>query len=203
MHKQKRLLLCNLKELYIAYKEKYPQHKVGLSKFCELRTKWCVTVSSSGTHSVCVCTHHQNTKLLVDGLCAVVNRQLKRKAKEQESEEDNTIEVEKFNVTYKDLMEKIGCDTTSLECMVHTVKIENCPGFLALETFIKNKFEELDIDDDVTYSQWESTDRTILRSHTAEVDDFIELLVYSVDNLTTHSFVVKSQSQYLKKGRMN
>ena len=34
VHKQKRLILCNLTELYAAYKEKYPQHKIGLSKFC-------------------------------------------------------------------------------------------------------------------------------------------------------------------------
>ena len=40
VHKQKRLLLCNLKELYQAYKEKFPDHKIGLSKFCQLRPKW-------------------------------------------------------------------------------------------------------------------------------------------------------------------
>ena len=33
MHMRKRLLLCNLKELYIAYKDKFPMHKIGLSKF--------------------------------------------------------------------------------------------------------------------------------------------------------------------------
>ena len=39
VHKQKRLLLCNLNELYQAYKDKFPQHKIRLSKFCELRPK--------------------------------------------------------------------------------------------------------------------------------------------------------------------
>ena len=78
VHKQKRLLLCNLKELHCAYKEKYPHHKIGLSKFCQLRPKWCITVSSSGSHSVCVCQIHQNTKLMVDGYCSVINRAIKR-----------------------------------------------------------------------------------------------------------------------------
>jgi hypothetical protein len=49
LHKQRRLLLCNLKELYSAFKERYPDAKVGFSKFCSL-TAWCVSVGSSGTH---------------------------------------------------------------------------------------------------------------------------------------------------------
>lgn len=66
-HKQKRLLLCNLHELYLAYKESF-DHKIGFSTFCELRPKWCVTVGSSGTHNVCVCTVHQNVKLMTSAL---------------------------------------------------------------------------------------------------------------------------------------
>ena len=65
VHKQQRLLLCNLKELYSAFKERYPDAKVGFSKFCSLRPKSCISVGSSGTHSVCVCTSHQNAQLLV------------------------------------------------------------------------------------------------------------------------------------------
>ena len=74
VHKQKRLILCNLKELYAAYEEKYPQHKIGLSKFCSLRPKWCITVSHSGSHSVCVCTIHQNTKLIVEAFASIVSK---------------------------------------------------------------------------------------------------------------------------------
>ena len=68
VHKQKRLLLCNLKELYAHFKEHNPDVSIGFSKFCSLRPKWCVTVESSGTHSVCVCTYHQNAILLVDAI---------------------------------------------------------------------------------------------------------------------------------------
>ena len=49
VHQQKHLLLCNLKESYQSYKE-FSQHKIRPSKFCELRPKWCITISSSGTH---------------------------------------------------------------------------------------------------------------------------------------------------------
>ena len=55
----KLLLFSNLKELYVAYKEIYPDRKIGLSNFCKLRPKLSVTVSLSVTHSVCIFTHHQ------------------------------------------------------------------------------------------------------------------------------------------------
>ena len=36
VHEQKRLLLCNLNELYTSSKEKHPNSKIGLSNFCSL-----------------------------------------------------------------------------------------------------------------------------------------------------------------------
>jgi hypothetical protein len=63
-HLQKQLVLCNLKEAYSSFKEKFPGAKIGFSKFAELRPKQCVLAGSSGTHSVCVCTTHQNMKLM-------------------------------------------------------------------------------------------------------------------------------------------
>ena len=205
VHKQKHLLLSNLKELHVAYKQKFPHQKIGLPKFCELRLKWCVTVSSSGTHSVCVSTIHQNTKLLIEELSTIINNYLKQREKEKEEEvhiaTDTVTEAEKFTLTYKDLMKMIVCDTEQLECIVH--RCENCPGFQVLQTFFENKFTEMDIDGNVSYSQWESNDRTSLRTNTWNVDKFIELLVYSVDNLTTHSFIAKSQARYLKLRKAN
>ena len=61
---QKRLVLSNLRELYRNFKDKHPDFKVGFSKFAELRPPNCVLTGASGTHSVCVCTFHQNVKLL-------------------------------------------------------------------------------------------------------------------------------------------
>ena len=62
-HKQKRLLLCHLTELYATFQEKFYNSKVGFSKFCALRPKWCKTIGISGSHSVCVGAIHQNTIL--------------------------------------------------------------------------------------------------------------------------------------------
>ena len=62
MFLNERLILLRLKELYIEFKKTYRNYKIGFSKFCELRPKLCITVNSSGTHCVCVCTYHQNAK---------------------------------------------------------------------------------------------------------------------------------------------
>ena len=62
---QKRLILMNLRELYRLFKDSYPEHKVGFSKFAELRPNNCVLAGANGTHSVCVCTTHQNIKLMM------------------------------------------------------------------------------------------------------------------------------------------
>ena len=98
IHKQKRLLLSNLSELYSAFKEKYPDLKIGFSKFCSLRPKWCKIIGSSGSHSVCVCTIHQNTVLACHAL----------------------------NLNYKVLISKVVCNPESKICMIH--RCPKCPG---------------------------------------------------------------------------
>ena len=60
--------LCNLQELYIAFKEIHPSVNIWFSKFCALRPRWCVLTGSKMTHSVCVCSAHQNVVLLVDAM---------------------------------------------------------------------------------------------------------------------------------------
>ena len=62
---QKRLVPCNLRELYQVFKDHYPNEVIGLSKFADLRPKHCVLAGASGSHSVCVCTIHQNMKLMM------------------------------------------------------------------------------------------------------------------------------------------
>ena len=58
--------LCNLQKLFNAFKQKHPNVNVGFSKFGTLRPKWFVLAGSKMTHSVCVCSAHQNIMLLID-----------------------------------------------------------------------------------------------------------------------------------------
>ena len=59
--------LCNLQELYTAFKEKHPNVNIGFSKFC-------VLVGSIMTHSVCVHSARQNIVLLVNAMDCDIQR---------------------------------------------------------------------------------------------------------------------------------
>ena len=41
--------------------------KIGFFKFARLRPRQCILAGAAGTHSVCVCTLHQNVKLMIAG----------------------------------------------------------------------------------------------------------------------------------------
>ena len=98
VHQQKRLILCNLKKLFIEFRNLPPNVKISFSKFWSLRPKWCVLLGSSGSHAVCVCAIHQNAKLL-DAAC---------------------------QLDYKEMIQIIVCDASSKTCLVHCCL--NCPG---------------------------------------------------------------------------
>ncbi|MCG8620797.1 MAG: hypothetical protein MJE68_02195 [Proteobacteria bacterium] len=55
VHVQKRLVLCNLRELYRMFKDKYPNESIGFSKFAELCPKHCLGWCQ--WHSLCLCMH--------------------------------------------------------------------------------------------------------------------------------------------------
>ena len=51
VHVSKQLILCNLKELFTAFKDKHPDLKISFTKFASRRPKWCTTVGPKGKHS--------------------------------------------------------------------------------------------------------------------------------------------------------
>ena len=170
VHKQMRLLLCNLHELYVLFKEQNPELKIGFSKFCLPRPKWCVAAGSGGTHSVCVCTIHQNAKLLVNAT--------------------------KTGLTYKELMNVIVFDCDNKTCIVH--RCNKCLGTDSLREYLETLLDGHE-DVHVTFQQWQTTDRSMMVTQTLNVDEFIELLVGAIDNLTSHSYIAECQTNYLKR----
>ena len=107
-------ILCNLQELYSAFKEKHSNVNIGFSKFCALRTKWCVLPGPKMTHSVCAWSAHQNFMMLVDAM--------------------------DWDLTYKDLIKKIVCNTESNKCIMH--QCGSCPGTATLKEFLDQELNE-------------------------------------------------------------
>ena len=66
LHMQKRLLLCDVNEMYVKFKEEHPNVKICHSHFAALCPKWCINVDNTGSHPVCICVYYQNVKLMIN-----------------------------------------------------------------------------------------------------------------------------------------
>ena len=173
-HRQKRLILCNIKELFNAFKVKFPEIKIGFSKFSSLRPKWCVLAGGSGTHSVCVCSIHQNIKLLLAPI----------------------------DTSYKDLLHFVVCSPKSRECMVN--RCDACPtsNDPLKEHFFKVAFEH-QFNDKIEFQQLTTTGRSDLVNCRESIVDYVDLVVSQLGKLTTHSYIAKAQARYLKQRKEN
>ena len=60
---QVRFMLMSLREAYNKLKEEYPSLKVGLTNFCEWRPAH-VKLFDQIPHQVCICSYHENVRLL-------------------------------------------------------------------------------------------------------------------------------------------
>jgi len=58
-------------------------------------------------------------------------------------------------------------------------------------------------DDNVTYQQWVSVDRTQLITQVQSVEEYIAALVIAIDDLTSHHIIAKAQSEFYKKVKKN
>ena len=114
------------------------------------------------THrSVYVYSPHQNVVLLVDAM--------------------------DWDLTYKDLIKKIVCNTESNKCIMH--RCESCPGTATLKEFLDQELNEHEDDEKFNYCQWDTTDRAILTTFTATYKEYKETLIDVIDDLTRHSYI--------------
>ena len=81
------------------------------------------------------------------------------------------------------------------ECMLH--RCYQSPGIQALKSCLVQDFIENELED-VVFKQWQSTDCPTLVLQTLPLDEFNDFLCNSIDNLTKHSNIPKTQSRYKK-----
>ncbi|KZS05312.1 Cc8L18.2-like protein [Daphnia magna] len=101
-------------EAHYLFQQDNPNVKIGLSKFCFLRPKWCVTADSSGSHNVCVCIKHQNPKVMLAGA--------------------------DIGVDYKSLLELLVCSLDNESCMFG--ECSRCPSSDVLKEFLFEKLDD-------------------------------------------------------------
>ncbi|KAL5477704.1 hypothetical protein EMCRGX_G024538 [Ephydatia muelleri] len=177
VHKQKRLLMCNLREAYREFKECNPALKVGFSKFAQLRPAECVIAGASGTHSVCVCKIHQNVKLMMVGsrLEHLTGGEIKH---------------------YRHCLAKMQCIPPTLECFLG--KCTECPGVEILCAELQAIMDEHEVDS-IEYRQWTNTDRSSLETKVQTVDEFLDSFSRMLEKLLVHDLITKMQADFMRE----
>ena len=84
--------------------------------------------------------------------------------------------------------------------MIH--RCPNCPTEDSLIDHLNEILVEYEYgnDQEISYKQWIHTDHSSL---TGQIEDFIEIICNSLQELTTHSFISKSQAEYLQQRKDN
>ena len=179
---QKRLVLCNLRELYRMFKDRYSDETIGFSKFACLRPKHCILAGASGTHSVCVCTIHQNVKLMMLGVKLP----------------DLTVSDDVFFQTYHHCIAQMICNPPLPECYLGACSV--CPGSGKVKSILTTLFDDNMIDN-VTYKQWITVDRSTLETISSTSDEFIEAFCSKLGMLIPHSFIATQQTSFFNECR--
>jgi hypothetical protein len=177
----KRLILCNLKEAHSLFKEKFPNYNIAFSKFAELRPKYCILAGAKGTHSVCVCTTHQNVKLMIENskLGVITDGQL---------------------ITYKYCLPKMLCNPPAVECYMNDCA--QCPGDSQIRNILEKAVEE-NLVEKVTFRQWISVDRCNLETIVKRSAEFIDMLCEKLKLLVQHDFIAKQQTSFMNQLKEN
>lgn len=181
---QKRLLLLSLKELFTTFKKENPKLKVSFSMFAKLRPKNCILPGKSGTHSVCVCTIHQNVKTMFDAI------DFKKLTDDEECKLSD----------YQDCLKKIVCSDPNEDCYFNNCK--KCPSMEQFENQLKDLLSK-NLIEEVKYAVWTEADRSTLVTIQENADDFIENFCERLQLLKPHSYIAKKQSLFIKNRKEN
>ena len=150
VHIQKRLLLCNVKELY-NLKLKIQPLGLGFLNLPAHAQNGALLLEPQG-HNQCLCSIHQNAILL----CSATE----------------------LKVTYKDLINMIVCNSQNKDCMIHPC--HECVGKDSLKNYLVENIlglEESDTeywDTEINFSMWVGTDRANLITQSLQVDEFVD-----------------------------
>ena len=169
---QKHHLVMSVREAYSIFKsEMGDQHKIGKSKFAELRPKNVLPMSFMPVN-VCVCQHHENPNFLLAALKS---------------------EIPDFPCDHRSLMEVLGCNQDDIACMSPGCK--RCQD--ALQGLRATVAEET-LGHNLVYKQWVRDDdgQTKRLSTEVTVEDGLDELVRIVPDLLFHCCIKPEQARF-------
>lgn len=143
-----------------------------------LRPRECIlALEKYGTHTTCVCSYHQNCKLIIDSL----QRNKLCDAKD-----------------YREIINMCLCEDSIRTTNCTLNECDKCPGTEKLAKQIELRLEEKMIER-VSYKQWITVSgKTSLETITKAAEDFIPDFCRQIEELIPHDFISKEQSKYLK-----
>lgn len=181
---QKRLLLYNLNDLYTHFMREKNDDTISFSKFAKLRPRNCILAGASGTYSVCVCTIHQNCKLMLD---AINISQLMRHSE--------------YSIhDYKDCINLLMCKNPSIAC--HFNECSECPSEQVLFDIVEELLSK-SLVTAVLFSTWQTTDRATLNTQKLPVEEFLTHLTLKLKQLKPHDFIAKEQAKFMSLKKDN
>ena len=80
-----------------------------------------------------------------------------------------------WEVTYKDLVNKVVCNPSNHERMMY--RSTNCPRTIALRKFLEEDLSDIDPDFQFHYSQWQTTDRASLVTVSSTCEEYKDTLI--------------------------
>ena len=166
-----RLILGNVKQIYTQFKQKYPEKKIGFSKFAVLRPKECGLAGASGTHQVCVCAVHVKL-MMTNAKMATLTRNK---------------EVPLLH--YSHALAEIICNPPLPSC--HLGSCSCCPGNEPSREMLEQHCSEAGIDE-IDCKQWTTTDRS-------NMDTLVQLKEEFLDNFLENSLLVQQNFSTARK----
>lgn len=186
-NKQKRVLQRTMQELYDGFKDK---NEISFTSFQRLRPKECVFVTDSAAHNVCVCTIHQNTELMVEGL-----------RKTGAFDQDVNGDKELLQLLSKKMMCHQPLESCYLRecssCSYTPNNEDNPTNAVHMVDFVANKLDIQQIET-VTYNMWLTSPPDFIETQ-ENVDNFLDRFKHQLEKFITHEFKRAKQFEFIKK----
>lgn len=165
----KQQMLVTLTELHSEFVQQNPDNTISLSEFAKIRPRQCCWVWNKGQHRNCTCIIHENFKMLLQSTCTF-----------------------KAGQRTEQVIGSLLCEGATMNCWMGLC--DSCP----IEEKVGNLLVGLDNDDEITFYQWVSTDRTDLLKLTETTTDFCDRIQRYIPKIALHCYVNRKQHEFLE-----